>query len=478
MLIRTFLILSALVPVARAQAPVSAKVETAPVPTSGDAADDPAIWVHPTNPSLSVIIATDKNSGLAVYDLTGKQLQFLSDGEPDNVDLRTDFPLAGKKETIVVASDRSDDTISVYVLDPNTRLLRDVAARNISTTIVIYGCCMYRSMSGEYYVFCTSKSGGVEQWRLFDNGSGKVDATRVRTFDVGTDCEGCAADDELGYVYIAEETTALWRYGAEPGAGTTRVAVDTTSGHLTADIEGIAVYYAAGGKGYLIASSQGDNTFVAYDRRPPHSFLFNFEVVSAGSIDGVTDCDGCEVMNLGLGSAFPNGVFVVQDGTNTGGNQNFKLIDWKDISVAANPDLLVDNTYNPHAPLTCSSTAAATSRAGTNPTLLTSLTRPVLGTTWQARLNCTGFQSNGMGFLVGFERSATVNHPFAGQILVDAASRRLFYRAQPHLGGNTTFNVALPNTIGLCGSTTFTQGLCMGGTRAQLTNAIDIFLGN
>ena len=51
--------------------------ETAPVPHSGDAADDPAIWVNPANPSASRIFDTDKQGGLAVYDLAGKELQYL-----------------------------------------------------------------------------------------------------------------------------------------------------------------------------------------------------------------------------------------------------------------------------------------------------------------------------------------------------------------------------------------------------------------
>ena|SRR5688572_2992786 len=247
MILRTFLSLSALVTVAWAQTPVGPRVETAPVPNSGDAADDPAIWVHPTNPSQSVVIATDKNEGLAVYDLTGRQLQFLSDGEPNNVDLRKDFPLGSGKITLVIASDRADNKIALYKFDHNTRTLSDIAARNLTTTVEIYGCCMYRSSTGNFYAFVTSKSGGVEQWRLFDNGSGKVDGQRVRTFDVGSDCEGCAADDELGFLYICEETEGVWRYGAEPGAGTTRLSIDDTGGsNLTADVEGVSIYYAAG----------------------------------------------------------------------------------------------------------------------------------------------------------------------------------------------------------------------------------------
>lgn len=42
--------------------PVTAQTETAPVPESGDAADDPAIWVHPTDPARS-LIGNDKKGG-------------------------------------------------------------------------------------------------------------------------------------------------------------------------------------------------------------------------------------------------------------------------------------------------------------------------------------------------------------------------------------------------------------------------------
>jgi myo-inositol-hexaphosphate 3-phosphohydrolase len=50
---------------------VAATVETEPVPHSADAADDAAIWIHPTDPSLSTVLGTDKveGGGLGVYDL-------------------------------------------------------------------------------------------------------------------------------------------------------------------------------------------------------------------------------------------------------------------------------------------------------------------------------------------------------------------------------------------------------------------------
>ncbi len=55
-------------------------VETDPVGHTGDAADDPAIWVHPSDPSRSVVIGNDKGGSLEVYDLSGRRIQRINEG--------------------------------------------------------------------------------------------------------------------------------------------------------------------------------------------------------------------------------------------------------------------------------------------------------------------------------------------------------------------------------------------------------------
>ncbi|MGH7149246.1 MAG: phytase, partial [Planctomycetota bacterium] len=156
---------------------VPAVGETAPVPTGGDAADDLAIWIHPIFPSLSLLIGTDKDSGLAVYDLSGTQLQFLPDGELNNVDIRYGFPFGLLQVALLTSGERDNDRLAIYAVEPNTRTLHDVAAGPISLGFDVYGCCMYRSQStGEYYFFGTSESGLVQQWRLFESPAGGVTA--------------------------------------------------------------------------------------------------------------------------------------------------------------------------------------------------------------------------------------------------------------------------------------------------------------
>jgi 3-phytase len=305
---------------------VTATVETDPVPSGGDAADDPAIWVNPKDSAQSTIIGTNKRGGLAVYDLSGKQIQYLPDGQMDNVDLRDGFKLGGQNVAIVTASNRKDNSIAIYKINPETRMLENVEARKIKHGLTVYGMCMYNSSkTGKTYYFGTSKSGDVEQWELFDNG-GKVDAKKVRSIKLGSTVEGCVADDELGHLYVSEEAIGIWKFGAEPEAGSDRTQVAKVGdGRLFADVEGLAIAYGKDGAGYLMASSQGDHSYVVYRREGNNEFVKKFRVGNGDGIDGCEETDGIDVTSANLGSAFPQGVFVVQDGFNDKGNQNFKL---------------------------------------------------------------------------------------------------------------------------------------------------------
>ncbi|MCI0554471.1 MAG: phytase [Anaerolineae bacterium] len=92
---------------------VYATVETTAVLHSNDSADDSAIWIHPTNTSLSTIIGTDKNGNMEVYDLSVAVLQripFLT----NNVDLRYNFPLGGQRVALVTGVDRSANKLFAY----------------------------------------------------------------------------------------------------------------------------------------------------------------------------------------------------------------------------------------------------------------------------------------------------------------------------------------------------------------------------
>ena len=254
---------------------VSPLAETVPVASPGDAADDPAIWVHPENPLLSLVIGTDKQRGLNVYDLEGRLLQTLPDGRMNNVDLRDGFTVAGRRTTLVAATNRSDRTIALYLLDPATRRLTRAGDPVPTGFVEPYGLCMYASRAGGYFVFVNdSGTGQFRQWRIRADG-GVVSARRVRAFRVGSQAEGCVADDESGALYVAEEDVALWRYGADPGAGNARRAIDQVGGAngLTADLEGVAVWQGEDGRGYIVQSNQGANRYAVYRRDGANAYI-------------------------------------------------------------------------------------------------------------------------------------------------------------------------------------------------------------
>ena len=320
---------------------VQAVLETPPVDSTGDAADDPAIWVHPTDPQLSLVIGTDKDQGLNVYDLNGQLLQSLPDGRLNNVDLRDGFMLGGFGVTVIAASNRSNDSIALYLLDPATRQLASAAPPVPTGLGDPDGLCMYKSAAtGAYSVFIDDSGvGAFQQWKLSDDG-GQLVAELVREFNVGGPAEGCAADDELGFLYVAEEGGALWKYSAEPDGGSTRSEIDRVNGPngLKADLEGLTIWYGPGGTGYLVLSNQGASNFAVYRREGANEFLGIFYVVAdaANGIDGVSETDGIDVTSRPLGPKYPRGLLVMQDGVNLdpAQRQDFKYVSWQAIERA------------------------------------------------------------------------------------------------------------------------------------------------
>ncbi len=308
---------------------VTASVETAPVSHSGDAADDPAIWVHPTDPAKSVVVGTDKKGALEVYDLTGARIQRISGDYGNNVDVRGNVVVSADDEAA-----GGDGALHVYRIDPATRKLTHL--KDVPTEVTAHGICLYTSRaSGKLYAFPNSTSGRVEQWELAVSGN-TVTATSVRLWDAGSAVEGCYADDSTGKLYLGEEDVGVWVYGPSPPPGPAAPA----STRRPAPAAASRPTSRASPRPETASSSpsQGSNDYTVYDRTS-QAYLGRFAVTNGDRADDCEDTDGIDATSAALGPAFPQGVFVCQDGSNgtpgTSGNQNFKFVPLERVTVGA-----------------------------------------------------------------------------------------------------------------------------------------------
>ncbi|MHC5256565.1 phytase [Streptomyces sp. UC4497] len=362
-------------------------------------ADDPAIWRNPANPDRSLVVATAKQGGLRVYDLDAHEVQSLpapagpgaddAPGRFNNVDLVHGSGLGD----LAVTSDRGNDRLRFYridrdraggpltdVTDPKAPPVFSGSQDEINEQRTAYGLATWTDKaSGRSYALVSRRERTrLALLELKGNADGTVGYSKVRTLDLpstfrlpnGADwspcgepgelpqVEGMVVDPATGTLYAGQEDVGIWRLRADLGGtpklidkvkeygvpGTYDEATEEcTAGadpgfggkRLTADVEGLTLVNEADGDGLLLASSQGDNTFAAYDREvsDANEYEGGFRVTPASAeLDGSEECDGAAALNEPLGRRYPNGLLVVQDGHDAPGDPdrpstNFKFVD-------------------------------------------------------------------------------------------------------------------------------------------------------
>ncbi|WP_338762342.1 phytase [Massilia sp. METH4] len=314
------------------------RAQTEPVARAGDAADDPAIWLHPTDPTASRVLGTNKKQGLLVYDLRGRQQQLLEAGRLNNVDVRQDVAFGAERFDLALATQRDENAMVLFTIAPDGTVAE--AARLPTELAEIYGACVHRPAGGGLDAFVNDKDGRYLHYRIGRAG-GKFTAQVVRRFRTASQPEGCVADEASGQLFVGEEKRGLWVTSTDAAAEPRLAMALPVGGVLKADVEGVAVYRGAA-RSYVVVSSQGDDSYVVLDAAPPHRVrgAFRIGVDTAAGIDGASETDGLEVTSADLGGPYARGMLVVQDGYKRmpDGPQNFKLVAWEDIARALGLD--------------------------------------------------------------------------------------------------------------------------------------------
>ena len=324
-------------PTAPAPAIVLPSAQTQPVRAQGDAADDPAIWVHPRQGSRSLVLGTDKKLGLAVYDLQGRERQFLPVGRVNNVDLRQGLRYGHERLDLAVATQRDEHALVLFGISPQDGRVRELA-RLPTGLDDIYGICVGRNAEGGLDAFPNDKDGRVRQLRLLrePGKTGGWSATLVREFRLPSQPEGCVVDEARQQLFVGEEKRGVWRVALGAGqASSEPVLAIPVSNALHADVEGMAIHDSPKGR-FLVVSSQGNDSYAVYNADAPHALrgTFRIGINAALGIDGASETDGLDVTAANLGGPYREGLLVVQDGRKRlpQGTQNFKLVPWREVA--------------------------------------------------------------------------------------------------------------------------------------------------
>lgn len=331
-----------------------AKAVSQPVPVNE--VQDAAFWIHPTDPAKSLLFITNEKRGLEVHNLDGLLIKHVDNkSEPCYVDVLYDFPWKQGTADLVLASCLAPEYAGVRAWRVNlaTRKLEDVtagAALKVFDGRPPIGLCSYHSpKTGKCYFFVTLRDGPVEQHELAMTPDGKVTSRRVRAFALGGEVKSCIADDECGFVYIAEDDVGVWRYPAEPDAlAEGRCVIRVGENGLVPNVKGPDIYHAAGGRGYLLVVTQGSkgtHTCVkVYERQGDNRFLLTIDP-SPAAFGRIDHCSGLAVTNRPTIAAFPEGVLALNDQINPNASEDFKLYSWGEIARAGG--LLIDTGWSP-----------------------------------------------------------------------------------------------------------------------------------
>lgn len=318
--------------------------------------DDPAIWVHPTDPARSLIIGTMKVASPAgavvVFGMDGQIRQIVSGiDRPNNVDVEYGFQLGGRSVDIVVATERFKRRLRVFRIDPDTSQLSELGTPPVLETQpgesgAPMGIALYRRVrDGSIFAIVAPKTGPRDgylwQYRLVETGNGRVGATLVRRFGKFSastvreenEIEAVAVDDELGYVYYADEADGIHKWHADPDHpdAAHELAHFGRSG-FRGDREGIAIYAPPGGAGYIVCTDQldEDSEYHLYPRQgtPQNAHDHSREIaVVRGGADAT---DGLDISARPLGPDLPQGVMIAMNST----PRNFLVFRWPDVALA------------------------------------------------------------------------------------------------------------------------------------------------
>ena len=187
--------------------------------------------------------------------------------------------------------------IQFFTVNPTTRLLQPIT-EGTAVGVNAEGLCLYRSAAHRQGLRDQHHDPGPAAPVRADRRRRRRARRRtvVRDFEVGSEAEGCVADDDTGALFVSEEDVALWKYDAEPDGGTARIAIDVpvaAGGNLTRTSRAsrsstCPAAPATSSRRRRTSPNPNNSFFAVYNATAPHAFVTTFRVTNGTSSD---DCD-------------------------------------------------------------------------------------------------------------------------------------------------------------------------------------------
>ncbi len=317
---------------------VFAVAETDPVLSleGEDAADDPAFWYNVNNPDSSLIFGSNKKGGIYSYRLDGSQVDYYTVGDINNIDVRQDVLVGKQRIDLLGGSNRTDNSVVLFEIGSQGKLspiLRENYRFDRDDIDEVYGFCLYQKKDQGCLVV-NGKGGAIKVFKIIKE-AGDVQLKPYLSWQLSTQPEGMAVDDENNILYIGEENNGIWKVALEPKAKPALIpsSQNINNERIIYDIEGLALYKDPSGdpaKGFLLASIQGSFSYAIFERTGDNRYITSFKIAAHDRVDAAEETDGLEIFSGPLNGPFSQGLLVVQDGFNFDGqqmiNQNFKIV--------------------------------------------------------------------------------------------------------------------------------------------------------
>ena len=324
-----------------------------------------------------------------------------ADGRYNNVDIAYGLDLGDGPVDIAVVSDRYNDQLRFFAIDPAgasaTQPLHEVTApelpflfsadrAEVDEEHTAYGLAVWQPKGGDAVAVVTQEGATTVATVRLVAGDGVVGYADAATIDFpatfplpdGTtwipceepgvlpQLEGVSVDQRTGVLYAAQEDVGLWRLQLPIGRGEPKLVdrvrdfgvhdaydpeteecapidpADAGFGGtvLEADAEGVDVYHGPGATGYVIVSSQGDDTYAVYRTQGRNDLVGTFRVAGVDGVDDVNGSDGLAVTNRPVGE-YRQGLLVTHDEPDSGPEvdderdaTNFSYVQWGDVADA------------------------------------------------------------------------------------------------------------------------------------------------